>query len=213
MGALIIFDVDGTLLETERVTVPAVQRTFAAHGLPEPDAATICSFFGKPVEAYEAWLAEQCPPGTAARIVAETNAMELRLIGSEGRLYPGALETLSELLAAGHSLAVCSNGPQDYVDEFLDSHGVGPFMAAVRARGSRRVDKAVMAGEILGLIPARPAFFVGDRHDDVDAARAHGMVSVGAAYGFGGDAEIAGADARIASVTELPALVARLLAG
>ena len=49
-SALLIFDVDGTLLQTERVTVPAVQRTLRARGLPEPDAAVICSFFGKSVD-------------------------------------------------------------------------------------------------------------------------------------------------------------------
>ena len=97
MPALIIFDIDGTLLETGRVTVPAVQRTFAAHGLSMPDYDTICGFFGKPVETYEAWLAEQCPPGMAEQIVAETNALELQLIGSEGRLYEGAREVLEEL--------------------------------------------------------------------------------------------------------------------
>ena len=63
--ALIIFDIDGTLLETDRVTVPAVQRTYAAYGLPVPDAAAICATFGRPVEEYLDWLASLCPPGQA----------------------------------------------------------------------------------------------------------------------------------------------------
>ena len=209
MPALIIFDIDGTLLETERVTVPAVQRTFAAHGLPVPDHDTICGFFGKPVETYEAWLAEQCPPGMAPQIVAETNALELDLIGSEGRLYEDTRSVL-ETLHATCVLAVCSNGPDDYVNEFLDAHGVRPLLAAVRARGTRYSGKTEMIAEIVAMNLGRPVVVVGDRHDDIEAAHANGALAVGAAYGFGGDAELAGADARMASIRELPAIVTRL---
>ncbi len=211
MSALIIFDIDGTLLETERVTVPAVQRTFAAHGLPVPDHDTICGFFGKPVETYEAWLAEQCPPGMAPQIVAETNALELRLIGCEGRLYDGARDVLEELHAK-YVLAVCSNGPDDYVNEFLDAHDVRKYLAAARARGTRYSGKTEMIAEIKAMDLGRPIIVVGDRHDDIEAAHANGALAVGAAYGFsgpGGD-ELGGADARISSIGELPAVIARL---
>ncbi len=211
LPALIIFDIDGTLLETERVTVPAVQRTFAAHGLAVPDHDTICGFFGKPVETYEAWLAEQCPPGMAPRIVAETNALELRLIGSEGRLYDGTRGVLEELYATC-VLAVCSNGPDDYVNEFLDAHKVRRYLAAVRARGTRHGGKVEMIAEILALDLGAPAIVVGDRHDDIEGAHANGALAVAAAHGFGGDRELAGADARIASIRELPAVIGRLLA-
>ena len=210
MPALIIFDIDGTLLETERVTVPAVQRTFAAHGLPVPDHDTICGFFGKPVETYEAWLAEQCPPGMAPQIVAETNALELDLIGSEGRLYEDTRSVL-ETLHATCVLAVCSNGPDDYVNEFLDAHGVRPLLATVRARGTRYSGKTKMIAEIVALNLGSPVIVVGDRHDDIEAAHANGALAVGAAYGFGGDAELAGADARMNSIRELPAIVTRLI--
>ena len=202
--ALIIFDIDGTLLETERVTVPAVQRTFAAHGLPIPEEAVICSFFGKPVEVYEAWLAELCPTEEAARIVAETNALELDLIGSEGRLYDGARETLELLQTAGHTLAICSNGPDDYVNTFLDAHEVRSFFSIIRARGTRYSGKEAMAGEILAKFPQRPAFFVGDRDDDVRAAHHHGIFAIAADYGFGGGHELTAADDHIQSLGELP---------
>jgi phosphoglycolate phosphatase-like HAD superfamily hydrolase len=211
MPALIIFDIDGTLLETERVTVPAVQRTFAAHGLPVPDHDTICGFFGKPVETYEAWLAEQCPFGMAPQIVAETNALELHLIGSEGRLYEGVRGVLEELHAE-FTLAVCSNGPDDYVNTFLDTHDVRRYLAAARARGTRYGGKIEMVAEIKDLGLGQPIIVVGDRHDDIEAAHANGALAVGAAYGFGGDLELAGADARIMEIRELPCLIKQLLA-
>ena len=150
-----LFDIDGTLFRTELVTVPAVQRTFAAHGLPMPDAARICSFFGRPNEEYLDWLASMCSPEEARAIVDDTNRLELELVASEGRLYDGAREALDALKAGGHRLAVCSNGPEDYVDAFLDAHHVRAFFDIVRTRGSKYKDKTEMLREIIEVVKAR----------------------------------------------------------
>jgi phosphoglycolate phosphatase-like HAD superfamily hydrolase len=53
---------------------------------------------------------------------------------------------------------------------------------------------------------------IGDRHDDVEAGRANGALTIGCAYGFGAPGEIAGADAIVRSAAEIPAALARLLA-
>ncbi len=210
--ALIIFDIDGTLLQSEQVTVPAVQETFAAFGLPKPDKAAICSFFGRPVEEYEAWLAERCPPERAAEIVEATNRRELELIGESGRLYPGTRYALADLKKAGHRLAIYSNGPGAYVEEFLDAHRVRDFFEAVCARGAKYTGKEAMIAAILEQIPVRPAIVVGDRHDDVESAHAHGAVAIAVTYGFGSPEELEEADAQITSVTQLPGTVRKLLA-
>ncbi|MDX9973301.1 MAG: HAD family hydrolase [FCB group bacterium] len=209
--AFVIFDIDGTILETARVTVPAVQRTMAAYGLPEPDADAICSFFGRPVEDYHAWLKALCPSDKAAEIVAATDRLELDLIGSEGRLYEGmhcALETLRD---EGHVLAVCSNAPEDYLCEFLDAHDLRHFFTEIRCRGTRYSGKTEMIAELLTLVEARPAIVVGDRHDDIEAAHANGILAVAAAYGFGNDGEWRDADARIETPASLPVTVDRLI--
>ncbi len=208
---LVIFDVDGTLLQTDRVTVPAVQRAFAAYNLPEPDRETICAFFGQSVAAYEEWLAQQCPADQAAEIVAATNALELRLIGEAGEVYPGTMETLEQLRAAGYQMAICSNGPEAYVQEFVEAHGVRSFFPVVYARGTRYAGKQEMVRLILDATAPDAFAVVGDRHDDIDAAHAWGGYGVAAAYGFGGPEERRAADAVIASITEAPACLDRLL--
>ncbi len=209
--ALIVFDIDGTLFQTELVTVPAVQRTFAAHGLPEPDAKKICSFFGRPNEEYLEWLASICSPDEAHAIVDDTNRLELELVASEGRLYDGARDVLDSLRNDGYRLAVCSNGPEDYVDAFLDAHAMRQYFDAVRARGLRIVDKTYMLGEILEEVKARPVIVVGDRHDDILAAHAHGGRAIATRYGFGADSELTEADAHVNAVTEVPGAIAALL--
>ena len=120
---LVIFDIDGTLFQTACVTVPAVQQAFVAFGLTPPSSEAICSFFGRPVEDYESWLASLCPAGIAMELVDTANALELRFIREYGKLYPGTREVLSELKAGGYALALCSHGPEPDVEAVGRDHG------------------------------------------------------------------------------------------
>ena len=194
-GALVVFDIDGTLFEADRVTPEAVRVVFSRYGLSDPGMDAVRRYLGRPVAEYEAWILSLCPPEQAQNILEETNLEELSLIRSAGQLYPGVREMLDALRDAGHTLAVCSNGPERYVSCFLDAHGVRPYLSAVRARDNRPVTKADMAADLLARFPdRRPAFFVGDRQDDMEAARVNGMVAIGVGWGgFGGKHELAGA--------------------
>lgn len=209
--ALIIFDIDGTLLQSDRVTVPAVQQTLAGFGLPIPDAVAICAFFGRPTEDYQRWLAQQCPPERAKEIVAATDKRELEFLGGEERLYDGVRGVLGLLRENGHALAICSNGPDDYVNEFLDVQDLRHFFDAVRCRGTKYSGKTEMVAEILECIPSRPAMVVGDRDDDIEAAHANGAHAIAAAYGFGSARELADADVTVHAPSEIPAAVETLL--
>ena len=218
--ALVVFDIDGTLLQADLITPAAVQQTFAAYGLPEPDTEIIFSFFGTPVENYHGWLASLCPPGKAEEIIAATDKRELELIVEEGRLYPGVREMLDALAAAGHAIACCSNGPVDYVDEAIDGHGLRGYFEEYRCRGMGYDGKTDMLRDVMacwGLSehpkaggPAR-VIMVGDREDDIAAARRNGARSIAAAYGFGSDEELADADAIVRHAGEIPEAVARLI--
>jgi phosphoglycolate phosphatase len=207
---LVIFDIDGTLLQTDRVPVPAVKETFAAFGLPEPDGAAVCSFFGVPVEEYEAWITAQCPPGQADEILAAANRRELQCIGETGRLYPGVREMLEALRGRGAVLAICSNGPRDYVGEFVRAYDLDVFFRLVYARDTVYSGKEEMIGEILARIPERPFAVIGDRHDDISAAHAHGGRAIAAAWGFGSEEEHADADAVAGSVSEIAGCLDKL---
>ncbi len=211
MRALLIFDIDGTLLDTRTVTVPAVRETFVHYGLGRPSSATICAFFGRPVEEYEAWIAAQCPPKKAPEIVEATNARELETLRQNGQLYEGVEAMIADLHAAGYAMALCSNGPEAYVQAFVEIHPFGNLFQAVRARGFKYPGKTEMVCEILGLIQARPVVVIGDRADDIDAAHANGAKAVAASYGFGSPEEHAGADAVAAAPAEVPGCISEVI--
>lgn len=54
--AVLIFDLDGTLFQTESVTVPAGQDSFRDAGLQVPDSALILDFIGRPMSELAAWV-------------------------------------------------------------------------------------------------------------------------------------------------------------
>jgi len=109
------------------------------------------------------------------------------------------------------ALAICSNGPEDYVEAFLDAYGLRDFFHMVRARGDRFDGKTTMLREILDALGVRPAIAVGDRDDDVRAAHANGAFAIAACYGFGSPEELREADARVSAPSEIPDTVRALI--
>lgn len=205
--ALLIFDIDGTLLQTHTVTVPAVRSTFAAYGLEPPADDAVCRFFGRPVEEYETWLKSLCPFEIAENVLAATNTAELECLVTKGRLYGGVPDMLETLSLEGYALAICSNGPESYVQAFVTGHGLAHHFQSVYARGNRYSDKVEMVGRIRQELAARPVVCIGDRHDDIDAAHAWGGYAIAAAYGYGDENEWRHADAVVLKVHDIPAKV------
>ena len=196
-SGLLIFDLDGTLFRSETVTVPAVQRSFREVGLSAPSNAEICWFFGKPHRDFQEWLRSLVPEALAPRILEAVDRWELELVDEEGELYPEVRETLTEARRRFAHLAMCTNGERVYVDRVVDSSGLRPLFDQIRLRESPRDTKTGMVTELLAALSGRPAFMIGDRSEDIDAAHANGIIAIGARYGYGTVGELAAADATI----------------
>ncbi len=210
---LVIFDLDGTLFETARATVPAVEGAFERLGLHPPTRDEICWFIGKPGSDFRAWLRRRSPPGNADELLAVIDELELRFVSERAALYPGAREMLSELRESAEHLAICSNGSDPYVDTVLSSHDIAHFFDHVRYRMSTKDTKPLMVQGLLAHLTGRPAVVVGDRQEDVDAARENGLQAIAATYGYGSPEELSGATAAAKSASELATLVHRIIRG
>lgn len=208
--SLIIFDVDGTLFQTEYVTVPAVTQACRTFGLEPPSREEICSYVGARVEDYESWLASQGALEQGPELIATANRLELGFISEFGKLYPGTVETLTRLRQEGHQLAVCSNGSERYIHEVLQAHGLTAFFSVVRLRDARLTDKAAVVGEILDRLRPRMFAVVGDRLGDIMAAKTHHGTALAAAYGYGNRDEWRDADALVQGIGEVPGCLQRL---
>jgi phosphoglycolate phosphatase len=208
---LLIFDLDGTLFQTHAVSLPAVQEVFRSFDLPVPSTEKILSFFGRPGTEWHPWLRSQCPPEQAAALVAAVDRREMELIAERGQLYTGAREALEALRKVVAQMAICTNGPHDYVETVLQSQSVAVFFDVVRYRKPDDQGKPQMMADLLERVTARPAVVIGDRWDDIEAARANGLQAIGAGYGYGSLAELGEADVLAREIGELPGLVEELL--
>jgi phosphoglycolate phosphatase len=209
-SGLVVFDVDGTLLQSHLVTVPAIRETLSEFRITPPGDEVIRATFGVPVEEYEAWLAGLCPPGRSSRIVEATNARELELIAETGALFPGILETLKDLRKHRFALATCTNASVAYLNRVLDGFHLHEYFQENTCIGHGFADKAAMVRHVMGRIPARPAFVVGDRRGDIDAAKANGAYAIAADYGYGSANELTQADAHARAPDEVPNIVVQL---
>jgi phosphoglycolate phosphatase len=152
---LLTFDLDGTLFRSDSVTMPAVQRSFADYGLPEPARETILPLIGTPMDDLSTWVRERCPKHRADDLIAEIERRELGLIARDGRLYPGVRDTLTGLRGAGYQIALCTNGPTNYVRRVVDSQGLGRFLDTSRNRTSAARTKRAMVQSILAELDGR----------------------------------------------------------
>ena len=219
IDGILIFDLDGTLFRTETVTVPAVREAFAAHGLVPPPDQEICALIGSPSEDYRRWLAGRCPIDLAEHVERMAIERELALIPGAGELYGGIPEALAALRAEVATLAICSNGPAEYVQAVLDGCSIAELFDVIRCRRDDDADKSQMLHDLLGDWMSHPrgpgaggpGLVIGDRWDDIEAAHANDLPAIGAAWGYASAGELDEADIVIDDPRQLRAAALRLL--
>ena len=128
--------------------------------------------------------------------------------------YPGVPEALAEIAGAvpGRRLAVATSKPHAYAEPLVSALG---FRDAFEAVFAPELDlhveskTATVAAALSALGHDGPATMVGDRHVDMEAARAHGLRAVGVTWGFGTADELRGAGAHVlvTAPADLPAAV------
>lgn len=205
----LVFDLDGTLLDTLPDLVVLTNAALNEQGFPSRTTDEVHSFVGNGARA----LIYQAVPADATPDQAEITMARWKelypVIGNKlTKPYPHMAETLAELARRGVNLGVLSNkfdqGVHDVIDAYLP--GVFAVKYGERADIPRKPDPTGLLRSIseLGSTPARTAY-VGDSPGDVAVARNAGTYAIGVAWGYHhADAlRAAGADAVIDDAREL----------
>lgn len=209
-----IFDLDGTLFQTETLLLPAYHATFDQlrkegryRGETPPEQA-ILSGLGLLLE--QIW--QQVMPEADLSVHERANELLLDfqvegLSRGEGVLYEGVADTLRELRRRGVKLLVASNGLEGYVKGVIRAHGLEPLFeeGGLYSAGEYRTrSKVELVRQLLDKHDLKAAWMVGDRSSDVEAGRENGLLVVGCDYaGFRKEGELDGADVRISRFSEL----------
>lgn len=192
----ILFDLDGTLLDSLADIACATNRVLAAAGAPEHEVPAYRTLVGDGVVVLmeRALPADRRDQATIAACVNAFGEEYGRSWDVQTRPYAGICELLETLTQRGVALAVLSNKPHEFTSQcvarFLAGH---PWQAVLgqRAGVPRKPDPAG-ALEIARQLEVTPGdcLFVGDSSVDMQTAVAAGMVAVGAAWGFRPRAEL-----------------------
>ena len=215
-----LFDLDGTLLDTAADITLAINRALAEYGWTPMGEADVRGMIGRgglvlverAARAQQRMLDEATKASIVERFFHHYGALEER-DESTAQPYPGVMDTLQRLQEAGLRNAVITNKQRRFAVELLARLGLSRWLDLIVGGDScarRKPDPQPLhfACESMRL-PESKVLMVGDSINDVQAARAAGIAIVCVTYGYneGQDPRTLPCDAWIDSMAELPALL------
>ncbi|MEO8651708.1 MAG: phosphoglycolate phosphatase [Hyphomicrobiaceae bacterium] len=188
----IVFDLDGTLVDSAPEIATALNTAMAEIGQPPFPLTEVQTFIGggATVAVKRALAARGASITDTAfdAMMASFYKVYAEVSEAGNGLYPGVKETLSELRRRGLPLGVCTNKAEPIAAIALRALGIAPYFGAVI--GARddlprkpAPDMLLAALVKLGARPAE-ALVVGDSRSDVGAARAAGCPVIAVSYGY-----------------------------
>lgn len=210
----LIFDLDGTLFQTETLLLPAYHATFeqlrseGTYTGETPPERHILESLGMLLDHIWKRILPETDVSVHHRACELLTAYQMEgLARGEGKLYDGVADTLRKLRENGIRLFVASNGLEPYVKGVIRAKGLemlfekeGLYSAGQYQTGS----KVELVKLLMDTHGGTGAWMVGDRSSDVEAGHGNGLYVVGCDYaGFGEEAELDQADTRITSFAQL----------
>lgn len=186
---LIIFDVDGTISDSQAQICAAMDWGFGQLGLPVPSRAAILSIVGLSLPQAVARLVPDEPPEVQEKIVAfyKESYMTHRKV-EPAPLYPGAAELLHRL--AGRDdvmLGVATGKSRRGLEALIAHHGLGGLFVTRQVADdhpSKPHPSMVLAALAETGVSARDAVMIGDTTYDMEMGRAAGVTTMGVCWGY-----------------------------
>lgn len=197
----VLFDLDGTLIDSIDLILKSAQFAFAKCGLDCPSDADWLTGVGRPLPVMFGHFA----PGREPDLIAAYREYQMANHDQLVTAYPGVPEMLAELRARGHRMAIVTSKVSALAMRGLTLTGIdGYFEAVVGMDNCKRHKPDPEPVQIaLGLLGAgtETSWFVGDSVHDMESGNAAGVATVGALWGPFKEADLAPSHPRYLAVT------------
>ena len=209
----VLFDLDGTIVDSAPGITATLAYTFEALGRPIPSPSKLLEFVGPPIlESFEQLAGMTVPEAHHALEVYR----ERYLAHGVGNvtIYPGLADLLEAIHDSPLALSLATSKPESLARIALTSLGVIQYLDVltgasedeVRSAKADVVELALQRLRDIGADTSRPVM-IGDRFYDVEGAAAHGVPTIFVEWGYGSLAEQVGTVASVATADELHELL------
>lgn len=211
---LVIWDIDGTLVDSRAIIQSSMAAGIAAAGLPPLPPQQVSRIVGLSLPVAVATLLPEANETTRARVVEGYRAayFDARSV-AESPLFPGARDLLDRLAARDNLLmAVATGKSRKGLDALLAAHDLGACFAVTHCADDHPSKPA--PGMVLAClrdtgVDAADAVMVGDTSFDMLMARGAGVAGIGVGWGHHAPDDLAAAGARAVAL-DWPGLSARI---
>ena len=214
---VLLFDLDGTLTDPGPGIVRCMRYALDKVGARRPSDDALASYIGPSLRGTFATLLQT----SDAVLIEQAVTFYRELYGETGlfenHVYDGIVPLLDQVRLTASASYVATLKPTRYAERIVRHFGLDPYFSGVygsEMEGKYGSDKTELLAHLFASerIAAEHAVMIGDRAGDILAARAHRVRSIGALWGYGSEAELAGAgaDSLCASPKELVACLSRL---
>jgi len=211
--AAVLFDLDGTLVDSLDDLTDAVNHMLAGFGRQRLEPALVRQLVGKGARNLVQRALATDSPGEIDRGLSAFTEFNALHIADKSRLYPGARELLQQLADGGIRMAVISNKQEALsrlilktleVDAFFDIIAGGDTFAEMKP-------SPLPLAKVVDEFGCRPAeaVMVGDSINDIQAGSLAGIATIGCSWGYGGSGELHGADFQATSPAEIFSIITR----
>ena len=190
---LVIFDVDGTLVDSQAEIVASMTTAFTSEDLIVPDRTRILSIVGLSLDVAVARLCPDLPIGQQARVVQAYKDSYMALRGADGKgekspLYPGARDVLDYLAGQDNILlAIATGKSRRGLDKILEKHGLQNFFHSEQVADdhpSKPNPSMILTALNETGTQAQAAVMIGDTTFDMEMGRAAGVRTIGVSWGY-----------------------------
>ncbi|MBW3111677.1 HAD hydrolase-like protein [Bacillus sp. MCCB 382] len=213
MAQALIFDMDGTLFQTDKILEASLDDAFERlRSLDQWDAET-------PIQKYREIMGVPLPkvwetllPDHSQEEREQTDAFFLeRLIlnirQGKGALYPHVQEFFTYLIENDYLIYIASNGLIDYLNAIIDYYDLDQWVSETFSiQHIETLNKSDLVRSIVDKYEITNGAVVGDRLSDIHAGKDNGLLSVGCRFDFAREEELAEADVIIEDLLELMTL-------